>query len=233
VTDSLFSMDGDFAPLAEIVALKQRFRFMLIVDEAHAIGVFGPTGRGVCELLGVSDPVDAIIGTSSKSLGGAGGFIAGRRLLIDLLRNTARPFIFSTAPPAAQAAATIAAVKIIREEPARRARLLALSAKLRQKMAAAGLNSPLPRRGRDGERGSPNSRGSPPTPIIPVILGSEDRALAAQRALLARDLFVLAIRPPTVPKGTSRLRISLMCDHTEADLDRLVSALKEVCEQIG
>jgi 7-keto-8-aminopelargonate synthetase-like enzyme len=174
-------------------------------------------------------PIDIIIGTSSKSLGGAGGFIAGRKPLIDLLRNTARPFIFSTAPPAATAAATIAALKIIREEPDRRARLLSLCAKFLEKMAAAGLNSPLPRRGREGERGFPNSLPNPPTQIIPVILGSEQRALAAQQALLERDLFVLAIRPPTVPKGTSRLRISLMCDHTAADLDRLVAALKDVC----
>ena len=288
VTDSLFSMDGDFAPLAEIVALKQRFRFMLIVDEAHAIGVFGPTGRGVCELLDqseqsraqvnmecggidtalacllaakaaskpphstkepifernqldVSGQVDAILGTCSKSLGGAGGFMAGRKSLIDLLRNTARPFIFSTAPPAAQAAATIAALKIIREEPERRARLLDLSAKLRQKLVHAGIAAPSFSRDPEGSAspGVANAKFQVPNPkseirnpksqIFPIILGSEARALAAQRALLARDVFVVAIRPPTVPKGTSRLRISLMCDHTEQDLDRLVAALKEIC----
>jgi 8-amino-7-oxononanoate synthase len=232
VTDSLFSMDGDFAPLAEIVALKQRFRFTLIVDEAHAIGVFGPTGRGVAELLGLSDQIDVLVGTCSKAMGGAGGFIAGRKVLIDALRTTARPFIYSTAPPAAVAAATIAALGIIGEEPQRRTRLLQLAADLHQMLRRSGIVPAPFSRDPQGSALSNPTKGRPafappPTPIIPVILGSEDRALAAQRVLLEHGQFVLAIRPPTVPKGTSRLRISLMCDHTAADLDRLVAALRD------
>jgi len=204
VTDSLFSMDGDAAPLGELVELRRRLGFTLIVDEAHAIGVLGATGRGVAESLGVADQVDVLTGTCSKSLGGAGGFIAGRRVLIDYLRNVARPFIFSTAPPAAAAAVASAALRIIRDEPWRRQRLRQLAGRLRAKLGLPG----------DGH-------------IVPVILGDEQRALDAQRSLLERGMLVAAIRPPTVPRGTSRLRISLMCDHTAEQIDRLAEALRD------
>ncbi|MDD4890066.1 MAG: 8-amino-7-oxononanoate synthase [Phycisphaerae bacterium] len=220
VTDSLFSMDGDFAPLVEIVGLKRRHRFTLVVDEAHAIGIFGPRGRGIAELLGVSEGVDVIVGTASKALGGVGGFIAGKRVLIDALRNLARPFIFSTAPPAAAAAAVIAALRIVREEPERRERLLALCASLRQKLRAAQLIS-------NSEFPIPNSQ------ILPIVYGTEERALAAQRILLEHAQFAVAIRPPTVPRGTARIRISLMCDHTEADLDRLTEALLDAQSRLA
>jgi 8-amino-7-oxononanoate synthase len=216
VTDSLFSMDGDFAPLGEIVELKRRFNFTLIVDEAHAIGVFGPAGRGVAELLGLSDRIDVLVGTCSKALGGAGGFVAGKQVLIDTLRNTARPFIFSTAPPAAAAAATSAALRIVRDEPQRRERLLELAADLRRRLRASGVDSDPFSRTTEGRRVGP---------IIPIIFPRESDALAAQRVLMDHDLFAAAIRPPTVPKGASRLRISLMCSHTEDDLARLVAAL--------
>lgn len=213
VTDSLFSMDGDLAPLSDIVALRKRFRFVLVVDEAHALGVLGPTGRGLIEQLDLREQVDVITGTCSKALGGAGGFIAGRRVLIDALRNTARPFIFSTAPPAAAAAVVVAALRLIDAEPERRTRLAERSRLLRQELRRVGVDAgPDP---------------ACPTPIVPVVLGSAERALAVQRFLLARDLFAVAIRPPTVPRGTSRIRISLMCDHSRADVTGLAQALAE------
>lgn len=216
LTDSLFSMDGDFAPLAAIVALKDRRRFTLIVDEAHAVGVFGPTGRGVGELLGVADAIDVTVGTCSKALGGAGGFVAGDRVLIDALRNTARPFIYSTAPPAAAAAAVVAALKIVRGEPQRRMRLVELAASLRERLADAGWDI------RPSE-----------SHIIPIAWGEADRAVAAQRLLIAQGLLAVAIRPPTVPRGASRLRVSLMCDHSADDLAALAEALEAAREQLG
>ncbi|MCG3180493.1 MAG: 8-amino-7-oxononanoate synthase [Phycisphaerae bacterium] len=214
LTDSLFSMDGDFAPLREIAALKSRHPFTLIVDEAHAIGVFGRTGRGVAELLEVSDAVDVTVGTCSKSLGGAGGFVAGDRVLIDALRNTARPFVYSTAPPAAAAAAVVAAVEIVRSEPQRRGRLLAAAASLRAMLAEAGWDV------------SPSV-----SQIIPIAWGGASRAMEAQRVLLDRGVLAAAIRPPTVPRGTSRLRLSVMDGLPPDAPTRLLDALSAARER--
>lgn len=205
VTDSVFSMDGHLAPLPALCDLAERFDAGLIVDEAHATGVLGTDGRGAAELLGVEDRVTVRIGTLSKAVGSLGGFVAGPRPLIDWLVNAARTQIFSTALPPSACAAALTALEIIQREPLRRQHLLARSEHLRQQLTAQG--SPLPAGGCG--------------PILPVILGDADRTVAAAARLEAAGLLVPAIRPPTVPSGTSRLRISLSAVHTEEDIDAL------------
>jgi len=209
VTDSLFSMDGDLAPLREIVELADRYDCMLLVDEAHATGVFGPRGRGICEHLGVEDQVHARVGTLSKALGSAGGFVSGSRKLIAWLVNRARPYVFSTAHPAANAAAAIAALDIVEREPERRASLLARAAELRTSLAKQGCNI-----------------GNSQSQIIPVFVGEPDRTMQLAAQLREEGLFVPGIRPPSVPAGESLLRISLSYGHTEEMIARLIGTLK-------
>ena len=209
-TDGVFSMDGDLAPLADLADLAGRFGAMLLVDEAHGTGVFGPEGRGAAEACGVADRVDVKVGTLSKALGSVGGFVAGSRRLIEWLANHARPMIYSTAPPPSAAAAAARALEILRLEPWRRARLAELSGSLRAALPGLG----LPDVGPGG-------------PIVPVLLGEPGLALERAAKLLERGCLVPAIRPPTVPEGTARLRISLTAAHDPADLDRLIAALGE------
>ena len=211
VTDAIFSMDGDAAPLREIADLCGRHGAMLYVDEAHAVGVLGPTGAGLAEALGVKDRVDVEMGTLGKALGSFGAYAAGERRLRDLLLTRARTFVFTTALPPSACGATLAALEIVRGEPARRARLHALCDRMR-----AGLT----RLGFDVARVV--------SPIFPVVLGSEERALAAAVALRDRGYFVRAIRPPTVPAGTSRLRVALSAALTEAQVDGFLQALEAV-----
>lgn len=211
VTDSLFSMDGDLAPLAELAELAERHRAMLMVDEAHATGVFGPRGRGVAEELGVEDRTDVRIGTLSKALGCAGGFACGRRPLIHWLVNRARTYVYSTAAPGPVAAAALAALAIVRSEPQRRRALRA---------RADGLRDALRRQGWD--------TGPSASQVIPIVVGTGARAMQLAHELRIRGLFVPGIRPPTVPEGESRLRLSLTCGHTAAMIDRLVAALGEL-----
>jgi len=208
VTDSLFSMDGDLAPLVELADLAERYDAMLMVDEAHATGVFGQRGRGVAEQLGVEDRVSIRVGTLSKALGSVGGFVAGSRTLIEWLVNRARPYIFSTASPAAIAAAAVAALDIVRDEPQRRTALLARAQELRNTLRGAGWNV-----------------GASAGQIIPVIVGEPARAATFSHALRERGLFVPAIRPPTVPEGEACLRISLTAGHSEEMIAMLVAAL--------
>ncbi len=211
VTDSLFSMDGDFAPLADLVALADRYAAMLLVDEAHATGVFGAHGRGVCEHLGLADRVPIRVGTLSKALGTAGGFVVGSRPLIDWLANRARPYVFSTAPPAPLAAAAIAALACVRDEPWRRETLLARAAVFREQLAADGWHT-----------------GDSRSQIIPLYVGSPHRAMTLAAALRGRGFWVPGIRPPTVPDGESLLRISLTSGHT----DEMLAALREALADI-
>ncbi len=211
-TDSLFSMDGDVAPLAELVQIKRRFDAQLLIDEAHATGVMGADGRGVGEMLGVEDDIDATVGTLSKAIGALGGFVAGPAALIDTIRNTGGAFIYTTAPPPAVCAAALAAIDIIRDQPQRRRRLLDMADQLREGLAAAGLDT--------GESSSQ---------IIPVVIGPAERAVEISRLLLEEGLFVAAIRPPTVPKGSSRLRISLSAGHTPGDISAAAAALAKTC----
>jgi len=208
VTDTLFSMNGDLAPLAELVELKDRFDAQLLVDEAHATGVLGERGGGAGELAGVEDRIDATVGTLSKALGGLGGFVAGPDVLIDTIRNSSRAFIYTTALPPALCAATIAALDIVRDEPSRRRDLLAAAERLRGQLHGAD----LPTAGAVAQ-------------IIPVIVGGPAHALALSAALLEEGLLIPAIRPPTVPPGTSRLRISLCFGHDQRDLDRLAETI--------
>ena len=211
VTESLFSMDGDAAPLGALAEAAAATDSVLVVDEAHAFGALGPGGRGLCAAAGIAP--DVLIGTLGKAVGAAGGFVAGSSALRDLLVNRARTFIFTTAlPPPVAAAATASVGLIAGPEGERRRSLLAdRQRSLGLALAARGLVA-----------------GPPVGPILPVVLGSEARALAAAAGLRARGFFVPAIRPPTVPPGSSRLRITLSAAHQPADLDRFVAALAEV-----
>ncbi len=216
VTDSLFSMDGDLSPLGELADLADRHGAMLLIDEAHATGVFGQSGRGVAEYLGVAERIPIRIGTLSKALGCAGGFVAGSRTFIDWLVNRARPYVFSTAFPPANAAAAIAALDIVEQEPQRRQLLLSRAATLREQLVGQGWDI-----------------GRSQSQIIPVIAGEPDRAVALSTTLRRGGLFVPAIRPPTVPEGQSCLRVSLSYGHTDAMIESLVEGLACVKQRRG
>jgi len=210
VTDSVFSMDGDIAPLGDLAALKKKYDAQLLVDEAHATGVLGVAGRGAAELLGVEDDIDATVGTLSKAIGSIGGFVAGPRVLIDTIRNTGRAYIYTTAPPACACAAAMAAMELIVASPSRAADLLTTTADLRKRLRDIGLDVP------EGT-----------TPIIPVIIGDAARAADIAAQLLEGGILLPAIRPPTVAPGSSRLRISLCASHTGDQIETLVQRLKE------
>ena len=211
VTDSLFSMDGDLAPLSALAALAERYDAMLLADEAHATGVFGEHGRGAAEAQGVEDRVPIRVGTLSKALGSAGGFVAGSRALIEWLVNRARPYVFSTASPPAVAAAALAALEIVQAEPNRRTELLARAAELRASLQEQGWRT-----------------GDSASQIIPLYIGEPDRTMRLSAALRERGLFVPGIRPPSVPAGESLLRISLCYGHTPEMIERLLTALREL-----
>jgi 8-amino-7-oxononanoate synthase len=209
VTDGLFSMDGDLAPLGELADLAEQHGAMLMVDEAHATGVFGPGGRGVAEQLGVEDRVHIRVGTLSKALGCAGGFVAGSRRLVEWLANRARPYVFSTAGPAAVAAAAVAALEIVCGEPRLRQGLLASARQVRDGLQQQGWNV-----GRSASQ------------IVPVVVGQPERAVELSAALRDRGFFVPAIRPPTVAQGESCLRISLTCGHSAEMVAALVQEMR-------
>lgn len=211
VTDTLFSMDGDVAPLPQLAGVAREHGAMLMVDEAHATGVFGKEGRGLCEHLGVEESVHVRVGTLSKGLGSIGGFVAGSRPLIDWLANRARPYVFSTALPEATAAAGLAALHAVREEPYRRQELLKRAEAFRGALQTAGLNI-----------------GRSESQIVPVFLGSPAVALAAAGQLRQAGFFVPCIRPPSVPEGESLLRISLTWLHQAGQLEQLAEALRKV-----
>ena len=207
VTESIFSMDGDIAPLREIVALKEKYGAWLMVDEAHATGILGQHGRGLADELGVSSQIEIQMGTLGKALGASGGYICGRRALIDFLVNRARSFIFSTAPVPAAAAAATAGIKLIQSEAGEN-----LRAQLRQRIANF-----------KSEIG--NRQSAIPSAIIPLIIGDETAALAAANKLREQNIFVPAIRYPTVARGAARLRITLTAAHSAEDVTTLCSAL--------
>lgn len=212
-TDGLFSMDGDLAPLVELTDLADRFAAMLLVDEAHATGVFGLHGRGVAEELGVEERVGIRIGTLSKALGSVGGFVSGEQSLVDYLANRARSYVFSTAPPAAAAAAARVAVSIVGDEPERRNTLRTRAGQLRATLKRQGWNI-----------------GPSASQIIPIIVGAADRTMWLAGQLRDQGLLVPGIRPPSVPTGQSLLRLSLTWDHTPAMIDRLTTALAQLAD---
>lgn len=218
VTDGVFSMDGDLAPLAELVALKRKYGALLMVDDAHGTGVLGPTGRGSAELCGVLGKVDIQMGTLGKGLGSCGAYVAGSRELVDLLVNRARSFIFSTALPPAVLAASLAAIDLV-DSPA--------GADLRLQLA----------RNTDLFRTSLQDAGfdtmGSETQIVPIFVGDAEPTMDFSRRLLAEGFFVQGIRPPTVPAGSCRLRCTLMATHGESDLERAVAAIGTVGKELG
>lgn len=208
VTDSLFSMDGDFAPLAELVELKNRYNARLMIDDAHAFGVFGKTGAGAGEYFELSDQIDLTVGTLSKAVGSVGGFVASAKPVIDLMRSTAKSYIYTTALPACVCAGSLKSLEIIRTDPTRREHLHMLANWLCDKLKSAGLDI------LDTQ-----------SQIIPVVVGRTEDALRISAQLLEAGFLVPAIRPPTVPKGSSRLRIGLSASHTIEDVRALFDAI--------
>jgi 8-amino-7-oxononanoate synthase len=208
--DGLYSMDGDRAPLAEMVPLAKRWGAMVLLDDAHATGCLGANGRGTAEEACVADAVDIWIGTLGKSLGSFGAFVAGSHKLRELLVNTARSFIFSCALAPPQVEAARAALRLVRAEPWRRVRLQANGRQLRTRLDAAGIST------------EPST-----SHIVPVIIGDNERTMAVCERLLERGFYAQGIRHPSVPVGTARLRITPMATHEPADLDALAQAIAE------
>ena len=208
VTESVFSMDGDAAPLREIVALKEIYGAWLMVDEAHATGILGKQGRGLADELGVSNQIEIHLGTLGKALGASGGYVCGSRALIDFLINRARSFIFSTAPVPAAAAAATTGIELVQSAEGKE-----LRSQLRQR--ATELKSAIR-----------NSQSAIAGAIVPLILGDENKALTAANRLREQGIFVPAIRYPTVARGAARLRVTLTAAHSEADVSELAAALK-------
>jgi 8-amino-7-oxononanoate synthase len=207
VTETVFSMDGDLAPLAEIVELKEKYGAWLMIDEAHATGLYAKNRRGLAEAAGVEDKIDVTLGTLSKALGCLGGFVAGSHVLIDFLRNRARSLIYSTALPPAVCAASVAAVDFVMSERGqeRRDRLWRNVSLMKNGLSALGIQN--------------ESR----SPIIPIIIGDEGAAVEASRRLYERGIFVPAIRFPTVPKGKARLRVTVTAAHEQSDIEQFLT----------
>ncbi|MBP1686633.1 MAG: 8-amino-7-oxononanoate synthase [Deltaproteobacteria bacterium] len=211
VTESIFSMDGDTAPLSAMCAVAERHGALVMVDEAHATGVVGPQGRGVVAAEGLQDRVAVQMGTLGKALGAFGAFVAARRAVIDLLINTARSFIYTTALPPPVVAAASAALTIACTDGERRERLQENAAALHAGLQTMGLQV-----------------AARPAHILPVLIGESDRTMQVSERLLAESVFVQGIRPPTVPPGTARLRVTAMSTHTPEDLRYALTAFRRV-----
>jgi glycine C-acetyltransferase/8-amino-7-oxononanoate synthase len=213
VTETIFSMDGDEAPLAEIVELAEKYDAMVMVDEAHGTGVFGANGAGVVAKLGLAPRVLIQMGTLGKALGGFGAYVAGSRALCDLLINRCRSFIFTTSLPPAVMAMAMAAIDLVQREPQRREMLWSNCRRMKDGLTHLGFTV------------SPSE-----SPILPLIIGDATKCMALSERLLQRGVFAQGIRPPTVPPGTSRLRITLMATHTQEQIERASNAFKEIKE---
>ena len=215
VSDSLFSMDGDPAPLAELASVAYRQGAALMVDEAHAVGCFGARGRGLAAMNGV--PVDILVGTFGKAFGSFGAFVVSRGVVREVLLNRARSFVFTTALPPAVVAASRAALETVDSEEGERlrARLAGLVARMQDGLRRLGLLA----------------EGSGSSPIFPIVAGSEEAAMNCCEQLLERGIFAQAIRPPTVPRGTSRLRMTVTAAHLEPDIDAAVDGLGDLIER--
>ena len=209
VTDSVFSMDGNKSPLKQIVELAERYEAMIMVDEAHAFGVLGAHGSGLVEELGLEGRVDIQMGTLSKAAGCLGAYVCGTKILRDYLINKSRSFIYTTAMPPALAQAARVSLQIIRKESQLRRKLQENADYLRAKLQVMGFDTMLSN-----------------TPIIPVLVKDPMRAMAMSKRLLQQGVFVQAIRPPTVPAGLARLRITVMATHTQEDLEHLLNSLR-------
>jgi 8-amino-7-oxononanoate synthase len=213
VTETIFSMDGDEAPLSGIVELAEKYGAMVMVDEAHATGIFGSTGAGIVAKLGLGERVAVQMGTLGKALGGFGAYVAGSRALRELLINRCRSFIFTTSLPPAIMAMAMAAIDLVRQEPERREALWNNCRMLQAGLRELGL-----------------SLGSGEGPILPLVIGDAGKCMQFSERLLEKGIFAQGIRPPTVPPGTSRLRITLMATHTRTQIDRALKAFRDVKE---
>jgi glycine C-acetyltransferase/8-amino-7-oxononanoate synthase len=216
VTDGVFSMDGDVAPLPELLELARRHGARLMVDEAHATGAVGPGGRGSVSAAGLSGEVDVVVGTLGKALGSYGAYVCANVETIDFLVNTARPFIFSTAPPPPAAAAALAALEVLEREPELVERLQANATILRVALAAEGLDV-----------------GRTATQVVPVGVGEAARAMELCELALERGVFAQGIRPPTVPEGSSRLRLTVMASHRAEELVGAARTVGAAAREIG
>jgi len=216
VTDGLFSMDGDLAPLPELCRLAKDYEADLYIDDAHGTGVMGPHGRGTADHFGLEAQIPFQMGTLGKAFGGSGAYLAGPSILIHYLMNTTRSFIFTTAPPPSSAAAVTAALRVMQREPERRARLWANRERLFSGLTQLGF------------RLSPSV-----SPIIPILVGKADTALAFAGHLLAEGVYAPAIRPPTVPDATSRIRVTVTSEHTPAHIDLALAAFQRAGQSAG
>lgn len=216
VTDGVFSMDGDVAPLVELLELARRHKARLMVDEAHATGAIGPGGRGTVAGAGLSGEVDVVVGTLGKALGSYGAYVCAGAETVDFLVNTARPFIFSTAPPPPAIGAALAALDVLEREPELVDRLQANAAALHAGLAAEGLDA-----------------GGSRTQIVPIAVGEAETAMELCERALAHGVFAQGIRPPTVPEGSSRLRLTVMATHEREELARAAREIGTAAREIG
>jgi 7-keto-8-aminopelargonate synthetase-like enzyme len=210
MTESVFSMDGDLAPLRLLLEICRRHRCLFMVDEAHATGIFGPQGRGCVEAEGLTGEVDLVMGTFSKGLGGFGAYLAASRVIVDFLVNSARSFIYSTSLRAPVIAANVAALRLCAAGEVRGSELLRRSSEFREKLRGAGWIV-------GGE-----------SQIVPVVVGGSGRAIALSNSLAERGFLVLPVRPPTVPEGSARLRFSMTSAHKSSQVKGLLEALGAV-----
>ncbi len=217
IVDGLYSMEGDVAPLTDIVRLAKEYGARLMVDDAHGIGVLGARGAGACDFLGVEDQVDLVMGTFSKSFASLGGFIAGPKAVMDYLRHHARALIFSASMTPASVAAALAALDVIESEPGLRERLRQISRKMRSGFKAQGLEVGV---GVD-------------TPVVPIFIGDRFKTMQVWRAILERGVFVNAIIVPAVQPGRDLLRTSYMATHTDEQLDTILRVVQEVHQEMG
>ncbi|NLI58468.1 MAG: 8-amino-7-oxononanoate synthase [Clostridium sp.] len=216
VTDGVFSMDGDIAPLDDIVDISKKHNVVTMVDDAHGFGVLGKDGAGTASYLGVSDEIHIHMGTLSKAVGSIGGYAASDEYFIEYFKNFSRSFVFSTALPPSSVAASIKALDIIKNQPKKREQLLKNSDWLKNQLKSLGFKIP-----------------NTITPIIPVIVGDEKKTLEFSQHLFNDGIYIPAIRPPTVPRGTSRLRISITAAHTKKHLEYVVDRLENNGRKLG
>ncbi len=216
ITDGVFSMDGDIAPLKDIVQLADKYGAIVIVDDAHGTGVLGKTGRGILEHFEMKGDSIIQMGTFSKALGSLGGYVVGSHTLIDLLRNKARQFIYTTALPPGVLAASIAAIEVIEREPEQRSLLWSNTERFREGLKKSGFNTM-----------------ESSTPIIPILTGDEEKTMRLSNGLYEEGIYAPGIRPPTVPHGMGRVRFSVTALHTEEHLKKAQDALEKVARELG
>ena len=216
VTDGVFSMDGDIAPLPDIVKIAKEHNIITMVDDAHATGVLGKNGSGTSSYFQLHNKIDIMMGTLSKAVASEGGYVAGKKDLINYLKNCARSFIYSTALSPSTIAVSIKALEIIEKDEERRVNLLKMSSWFQNELKTAGFDVMKTE-----------------TPIIPIMIGESDKAVEFSKSLLKEGIYIPAIRPPSVPKGTSRLRLSLMATHTEQDLEEALIKIKFIGKKLN